>query len=67
LWPAGVGEPLSRDRRERRNPGRRREGIATGIAGKFKELAGELMEDPELEAKGIAQQEESEEIRSGNA
>lgn len=42
-------------------------GIAKGIVGKAKEIAGELMDDPELEAKGVAEQEESEELRSGNA
>jgi uncharacterized protein YjbJ (UPF0337 family) len=42
-------------------------GIAAGIAGKAKEIAGELMDDPELEQQGIAQQEKSEELRSGNA
>jgi uncharacterized protein YjbJ (UPF0337 family) len=42
-------------------------GIASGIAGKMKEVAGELMEDPELEEEGIAQQEQAEELRSGNS
>jgi uncharacterized protein YjbJ (UPF0337 family) len=31
-------------------------GIAAGIAGKLKEMAGELMEDQELEEEGIVQQ-----------
>ena len=33
-------------------------GVAQGIAGKFKEMAGELMEDEDLEHEGIAQQRE---------
>jgi len=40
-------------------------GIATGVAGKAKEVAGELLEDPALEEEGIAQQEESEALRGG--
>jgi uncharacterized protein YjbJ (UPF0337 family) len=31
-------------------------GVAQGIAGKFKEMAGELMEDEALEHEGIVQQ-----------
>jgi uncharacterized protein YjbJ (UPF0337 family) len=31
-------------------------GIAQGIAGKFKEMAGELIEDEDLEHEGIVQQ-----------
>jgi uncharacterized protein YjbJ (UPF0337 family) len=42
-------------------------GIAAGIIGKAKEVAGELMEDPALEQEGIAQQEQSEELRGGKA
>jgi uncharacterized protein YjbJ (UPF0337 family) len=41
-------------------------GIATGIAGKAKEVAGELLDDPDLEDEGIAQQEEGEARRAGN-
>ena len=40
-------------------------GIATGMAGKVKEIAGELLEDPALEEEGIAQQEEGEARRAG--
>ena len=40
-------------------------GIATGMAGKAKEIAGELLEDPALEEEGIAQQEEGEARRAG--
>jgi uncharacterized protein YjbJ (UPF0337 family) len=40
-------------------------GIATGIVGKFKEVAGELLEDEALEREGLRQQQESEEMRSG--
>jgi len=35
-------------------------GIAQGVVGKLKEVAGELLEDEELEQKGIAEQRESE-------
>jgi uncharacterized protein YjbJ (UPF0337 family) len=31
-------------------------GIGKGIAGKLKEMAGELIDDPNLEEEGIAQQ-----------
>lgn len=40
-------------------------GIAAGIAGKAKQLAGELLDDPDLERAGKAQQEEAEARRSG--
>jgi uncharacterized protein YjbJ (UPF0337 family) len=42
-------------------------GIATGVVGKAKEVAGELLEDPALEEEGIAQQEEAEALRAGEA
>jgi len=35
-------------------------GIAQGVVGKLKEVAGELLEDEKLEQKGIAEQRESE-------
>ena len=38
-------------------------GIAMGLTGKLKEAAGELLEDEELEQKGVEQQREAEEIR----
>ena len=41
-------------------------GIATGIAGKAKEVAGELLEDPALEEEGVTQQQEGEAIREGD-
>jgi len=40
-------------------------GIAAGVAGKAKEVAGELLEDPALEEEGIAQQAEGEALRTG--
>ncbi len=39
-------------------------GIATGVAGKAKEVAGELLDDPELKDEGLAQQEEGEARRA---
>ena len=41
-------------------------GIANGIVGKAKEVAGELMEDPDLEEQGIEQQEQGEAQRAGD-
>jgi uncharacterized protein YjbJ (UPF0337 family) len=41
-------------------------GIATGIAGKAKEVLGELLDDPDLEAEGIDQQREGEARRAEN-
>lgn len=38
-------------------------GIAMGLTGKLKEAAGELLEDEQLEQKGVEQQREAEEIR----
>jgi uncharacterized protein YjbJ (UPF0337 family) len=35
-------------------------GIAQGIVGKLKEVAGELLEDEQLEQEGLAEQRESE-------
>lgn len=40
-------------------------GIATGIAGKAKEVAGEMLDDPELVEAGLAQQQEGEARRAG--
>ena len=40
-------------------------GIAAGIVGKAKEVAGELLDDPDLEAAGIAEQEEADSLRAG--
>lgn len=31
-------------------------GIGAGIVGRFKEMAGEILEDPDLEEEGIVQQ-----------
>jgi uncharacterized protein YjbJ (UPF0337 family) len=42
-------------------------GIAMGLAGKLKEAAGELLEDPELEQQGVEQQREADEIRGTGA
>jgi uncharacterized protein YjbJ (UPF0337 family) len=42
-------------------------GIATGIVGKAKQVAGELLGDPDLEAEGVAKQEEAESIRAGDS
>jgi len=41
-------------------------GIAAGIVGKAKEVAGELLDDPDLEAEGVAKQEESDALRAGD-
>lgn len=40
-------------------------GIAAGIVGRAKEVAGELLEDEDLERRGIAEQEEADVRRSG--
>ncbi len=40
-------------------------GIAAGIAGKAKQVAGELLEDEELTRRGEAQQEQAELRRAG--
>ena len=42
-------------------------GIAMGLTGKLKEAAGELLEDEQLEQKGVEQQREAEEIRRTGA
>ena len=42
-------------------------GIAMGLTGKLKEAAGELLEDEQLEQKGVEQQREAEEIRRPGA
>jgi uncharacterized protein YjbJ (UPF0337 family) len=40
-------------------------GIATGFVGKLKEVAGELLEDEDLERRGMEQQQDAEALRSG--
>jgi uncharacterized protein YjbJ (UPF0337 family) len=55
-----VPEPIGRTI-SRRNEGdleRAAKGIGQGIAGRLKEVAGELMDDPELKQAGIVQQQE---------
>jgi uncharacterized protein YjbJ (UPF0337 family) len=42
-------------------------GIAMGLTGKLKEAVGELLEDEQLEQKGVEQQREAEEIRRPGA
>ena len=42
-------------------------GIAMGLTGKLKEAAGELLEDEQLEQKGVEQQREADEIRRTGA
>lgn len=40
-------------------------GVAAGIGGKLKEVAGGLLGDEDLEREGVAQQQEAESRRAG--
>jgi uncharacterized protein YjbJ (UPF0337 family) len=63
LWPHFVGNVSGVGENETLEDAVK--GIAAGIVGKAKEVAGELLEDPALEAEGIAEQEEADALRAG--
>jgi uncharacterized protein YjbJ (UPF0337 family) len=52
--PEGIGRALTRHNED--DLERAVKGVGQGIAGKFKEMAGEFFDDPSLEQAGIAQQ-----------
>jgi uncharacterized protein YjbJ (UPF0337 family) len=63
--PEGIGRALNRHNED--DFERAVKGIGQGIAGRFKEMAGELLDDPDLEQAGIAQQLEGKIRRAAGA
>jgi uncharacterized protein YjbJ (UPF0337 family) len=67
--PADPGPAMSQGQGEAEGEGETLEaavkGVAAGIAGKLKQVAGQLLDDEQLEQQGLRQQEEAEARRAG--